>query len=218
MGLDRRNDKCVFSPSSPSVAHGQHQAPERRVDQRRRIAHRARAAPALSSARLSPRAAAAVILRRPTGPGAFSSCACFSLAAIALDRPTASGVAGAAAQTYPTRHGQLHPAVRARQRRRHGRAAGRRPAGDALGQAGGDRESSGRRRPGGDQRLHRRQRRPHAAVRAGRRPSRCIPTSTRSCPTTPSATSSRSRASPPSSWRCRPPARSTSARSASSWR
>ena len=37
----------------------------------------------------------------------------------------------------------------------------------ALGQAGGDREPSGRRRPRRHQRLHQRQRRPHAVVRPG---------------------------------------------------
>ncbi len=63
--------------------------------------------------------------------------------------------------------GQVHPAVRPRRRRRHHRPAARRQAFRALGQAGGGREPPGRRRPRRHQRLHQRQRRPHAAVRSG---------------------------------------------------
>ncbi len=60
--------------------------------------------------------------------------------------------------------GQIHPAVRRRQRHRRGRPADVRQARGALGQAGGDREQARRRRAGRDRRVRVRQRRPRAAL------------------------------------------------------
>ena len=64
--------------------------------------------------------------------------------------------------------GEVHRAVRARRRRRHRRAAVRGEAQAKLGPAGGGREPARRRQPRRDQRVPRRQRRPHPAVRAVR--------------------------------------------------
>ena len=117
-----------------------------------------------------------------------------ALAAVFL----ASAMTTASAQSYPQRAVRFILPFGPGRRRRHHRPPDRGQAVDALGQAGGGREPSRRRRPRRHQRLHQRQRRPHAAVRAGLDLSRRIPTPTTSCPTTPSATCCRSSTSRPS--------------------
>ena len=88
--------------------------------------------------------------------------------------------------------GPIHPAVRAGERRRHHRPAHRGSSRRALGQAGRGREPPRRRRPRRDQRVHQRQRRPHAVVRAGLHVHGASLYARQACRTTSSATCFRS--------------------------
>ena len=170
------------------VGHGQDPGPARLA-----LAHRMRANVLLPQIQGGD---AMTIIRKLTLAAAFAGCS-----------PHCRPAAHAQSASLAAAPGEVHPAVRRRQRDRHRGAADRR-AGSPPNGASRSSSRTGRARDGlvAHQRLHLGGRRPRAALRLERELHRASRTRRRRCPTTSSATSRRSRASATPCCRPRVPA------------